>query len=236
MKKELGIDSKAQTVASAVESLPEVQDALQEFVAADDKSDSPAPPAKPLTGGRSLGVSQIKIDERNRRIVELTQMGLTPQTVLKHINSQAGAMGWGTITTIGTINRIVADFYINQTPPVRELRAHEQGLKEAMFNAIQRTIEKANLYIAKREAKNDWKPFEFMAAIETLARLQENLVNFKNWNASKMNPLIAVQQNNTYISVFDKNAEDVIENRKLLQPVIDLLDECLEEAATAKAT
>ena len=29
MKKELGIDSKAQTVASAVESLPEVQDALQ---------------------------------------------------------------------------------------------------------------------------------------------------------------------------------------------------------------
>jgi hypothetical protein len=233
MKRELGISPMATNVHAAIESLPEVQDALQKFEQQEGTNAPWSELVEKTNGGGTPGVPHSLLKERNLRIIELYQMGLMPETIRKHINSQERSRRWGMIAKAGSVARIVSEYYRSQHPPIQERKAYDEGLREAMFSSMELLIEKASLYMAKRNQRDDWKPFEYMAAMEVLSRMMQAMVDNRNWNASKMNPRIAIQQNINHLAVFDKNAQAVIEHRELLQPVIDLLDELLDNPEEA---
>ncbi|MDO8468159.1 MAG: hypothetical protein Q7S29_00165 [Candidatus Peribacter sp.] len=232
VKRILCIPSSAKTIQQAVESQPEVQAAIQKLELREGVSESCCAVSK-VRGGGTQGVPHYLLQERNRRIVELHQMGLTPETIRKYVNSRAEVTGWGEITWEGSISRIVSTYFQNQRPSARELEAHEEGMRDAMFSSMSVLIEQMALHIAKRNQAGDWAKFEYAAAMGTLFRMHQTLVDDRNWNASKINPHQAIQRNNINILMFDTEAQKVIANKRLLQPVINLLDECLAQSTEA---
>lgn len=84
-----------------------------------------------------------------------------------------------------------------------------EGLKEAQFMVMQNMIEKAQRYLI--EKKKDWKPFEYMQTIETIFRMSQQMVENRNWNASRMNPLVQINQANTQLNLYQQNNMALIE-------------------------
>lgn len=84
------------------------------------------------------------------------------------------------------------------------------------------------IYISKR-AESSWKPFEKMAAMETVARVRQQMMENRNWNASRMNPLIALTQS-TQLNIFEEGSQNLVTDQSpALQRVIAYLREKVEE-------
>lgn len=229
MREAMDLPEGVKTVRQAMEAVPEVQEATE--VVDPNGNVIVLPPKLPGVPGPALGVTHDLIRQRNERIVGLYMSGMTPLTILKNINFEAATKGWGELKDARSIKRIISQHYAAQRPSAKEQREHDDGMRDAMFEQQERLLEKAMLYFQKRESdsrSNPWKPFEYFSAIDVIARIRQTLIENRNWNASRMNPLVLNQFNATQVNVFDRNAQDVIDHQSGLQPIIALLDSYLE--------
>lgn len=170
-----------------------------------------------LRAGRKEDVGFQQIEARRARVAELRMRGLTVPTIQKLINSEAEKQGWGVVTE-RTIERDITAYFQHTT----EGDKAQEGLRLSAIAQMERLLELAMRHIHAKD-KDAWKTGEYMNAIGTAFKMQLGLLEAKGWT-NRGQP---VPQKKTYIQVFDENAEAVVANRQLLQPVIDLLDECL---------
>lgn len=223
------------TVRKQVEETPEVQEAIAELVESLGDEDTFAPKEGGVTVGRKAGVPLALVEERNEYIIGLWMMGLSPATIRQNVNKMHGAKGWGELAHERSIRRIISEHYQKTKPSVKDQRQYEEGLKEAVFVQQEQLAEKMVTYVRDREKaipsnpSKEWKPFEFMAALGEIGRLRQSMIENRNWNASRMNPLIAVQNNSMQINVYEQNSLGVIEHEEKRKEVIALIDRYLDE-------
>lgn len=215
------------TVSDLVENDPEVKKLIDEMNNLEWQKLLPAR-EKPHSLGPTPGIPQKVLAERNEYIVGLWLMGLSSATIHRSANAQAAVRGWSVIEHERSIKRIITDYYNAQRPSTKDAKAYQEGLKEATFAAQERLVEKMAIYVSKRP-ESSWKPFEYMAAMETIARVRQQLVENRNWNASRMNPLIALTQS-TQLNVFEEGSQGIVtEPSPALKRITAYLREKVEE-------
>lgn len=68
--------------------------------------------------------------------------------------------------------------------------------------------------------------------IDIILRHNQQMIENRNWNYSRMNPLVQVNQSNTQLNVYDRAASKNMSGFSAeMQPIIDLLDAALEDDA-----
>lgn len=215
------------TISDLVENDPEVKKFIDEMNNLEGKE---LLPEREVTSvkGPPQGIPQKVLKERNEYIVGLSLMGLSSGTILRSSNTQAKIKGWWEIEHERSIKRIITEYYNAQKPSTKDAKAYQDGQKEASFAAQEKLIESMAVYISKR-AESSWKPFEKMAAMETVARVRQQMMENRNWNASRMNPLIALTQS-TQLNVFEEGSQTIItEPSAALQRITSYLRERVEE-------
>lgn len=154
------------------------------------------------------GVPKPLLEERNEYIINLQLMGLSPSTIQRSVNTQARVKGWWEIENVRSIRRIIADYYNAQKPLAKDSKAFMDWMKEAAFAAQERMIEKLSVYISKKP-ESAWKPFEYWAIMDSLFRMKQQLIENRNWNASRMNPMISLTQSNQ-INIYEDNSQTLL--------------------------
>ncbi len=152
----------------------------------------------------------------------------------------------GLLKTVRTINMVIAKHYASLRPSMQDMAEHDAGLRDAAYADIERLIEEGQAYIRERDkdakdtyeiaadgtkkiikARNPWGRFEKMAAIDSVGRLQQMLMDNRNWNASKHNPTLVLQQNNT-LNVFDSTSH-ILKDPECEEGFQDIIDGLKEE-------
>ena len=163
-------------------------------------------------------VDKTRKEDRNEYIISLYLMGYSPKTILTQVNKLAETRNWGTLSLINSIRRILYKYADENKINTTIQDSSERFLAIDRLNNI---VERFARYISKRETEANkkiddkkvnkdaqWKPFEYSDALEKLFKMQQQIVENMNWNASRANPLIAIQNNFSQLSIFDKEGSE----------------------------
>jgi DNA-binding ferritin-like protein (Dps family) len=145
------------------------------------------------------------VEARREYTIGLKLAGVSMATILKQLNTLAPVKGWG-IVSRRTVERDVADYFRKNKPLSQQDYDHLDQLRTAFLAQMEITIEKASLHMAKN--KKNWKPFEYMAGLESLHKMQMNYAEAQNWNLGKQNINVNIQQNNIN-NIFEAAAADL---------------------------
>jgi hypothetical protein len=141
--------------------------------------------------GRSANVTLDRIQERKEFIVSLYVAGMTKRTILEQVNLMSGVKEWGQLSSIRSIERTIAEHFIdNEVMSLEELRSHQAGMREAAFAQQEKLIEMASLHLLK---KKDWFPFEYVDALYKLAKMRQQMIDNRGWNYSRL-PMKRMEQ------------------------------------------
>ena len=171
---------------------------------------------KPKPGRKA---SAPLLAKRNEFIVGLHVSGLTIRTIQRQVNLQATTKGWGMVHHERTIQRAIAKHFAKQLPSTQERQRYDDSLREAMFTQQEAILERLIINTKKKE-KSKWKPFEEAAAMDTIFKMQQQIIENRNWNESKKNPNINLNLTNNNLSVFTDTAVERREST-LKNPALD---------------
>lgn len=156
-------------------------------------------------GRKSIPVSLLQ--ERRDYVVALKLAGLSMSSILKQVNHMAASKNWGVITQY-TIERELADYYSKNRVLDYHDQQHNENLRRAYIDQMEKTIEKLSFHIADKKKK--WKPFEYISALTELYKMQMAFLEAQNWNKGR--PAITNIQNNFTTNVFEQAAQDLQHN------------------------
>lgn len=183
--------------------------------------------------GRTAGVTLESIAERDNHIVDLHMMGLTVRTILKTINNTADARGWGKISSERSIHRIISNHFQSQKVSMKEQAGFEEGEKLSMYEIQKKMVEDLLMYVRERDKEHklgvrEWKPFEKGSTIDIAHKILQASIENKNYNASRMNPLLQITQNSE-LHMYDSSSEKLAEKKsEHLLGFLDALEKKLE--------
>ena len=124
------------------------------------------------------------LKKRNDYIVWLYGIWLSTQTIINNSNKRAEINGWGRIHTEKSIKRIISKYYNNQSPSTKNIKFHNEWMREATF--AQQTLIMENMAI-KIQNRKQWRPFEEIKAMEALYRMRQQMIENRNFNMSNRN-------------------------------------------------
>lgn len=176
---------------------------------------------------QSTWISREKTKEKQDHVVNLHIMWLTNSTILEQINKASEIRWWGTYKNINSIQTVINKHFKDyHNPNEQESKDYLKWLKESAFAQQESISETTSIYIKQRDKKDDWKPFEKIAALKELYLMKQQMVDNRNFNESKFNTNSEQTINNTQINVFMDNSKRIafwqIEN-PILQKLKDKL-------------
>ena len=92
------------------------------------------------------------------------------------------------------------------TNPI-EAQAEYDNTRLALIDQMEKVIERQALFIADKQKK--WEPFEYSKALETLHKMQMNLLEAQNWNMGRQNDVAINSGIRNNISIFNELVMDV---------------------------
>jgi hypothetical protein len=166
------------------------------------------------------------VEARREYSVGLKLAGVSNATIVKQINNLASIKGWGRVSR-RTIDRDIANYFRKNKPLSNEDYDHLEQLRVAFLAQMELTLEKASLHMAKQS--KTWKPFEYMAGLESLHKMQMNYAELQNWNLGRQNINVNIQQNNIN-NIYDSGTAD-LENAKpeALEALVAFLDTTIDK-------
>lgn len=126
--------------------------------------------------------------ERQDYVVSLRIQGLSIATIVQMVNGEAEGRGWNKVSR-RTVEQDLAQFYRENNASSLEEYDHSEQMRKAHLASMDATIEKLSVHI--RTTKN-WKPFEYVNALDTLQRMQRDYAEIENWNLGRKNPEVTV--------------------------------------------
>lgn len=145
---------------------------------------------------------------RNEMILSFYLMWLSVDTIQKTINAKAIESGWEPILDVDNMYRLISKESKKRVPEWN-LKEHLEWLRQAAYARQEILIEKAAVFVSKMDS-NKMKPFEYMTNIEKLFQMMQQAVENRNWNESRMNPLVAINNNFTQLNTFEDNKQQAI--------------------------
>ena len=175
--------------------------------------------------GRNSASMEL-VEARREYAIGLKLAGVSTATIVKQLNHQAIVRGWGEVTR-RTVDRDIADYFRKNKPLSMQDYDHLDQLRVAFLAQMEITMEKASLHMAKN--KKDWRPFEYMAGLESLHKMQMNYAELQNWNLGRQNVNIHIQQNNIN-SVFDSASVDLESIKpEAINALVEYLDKTISK-------
>lgn len=155
-------------------------------------------------------MTDAEVQERNEFIVSLYLMWLSTSSILKNTLAQWGIRWWYVPKDEWKIKRIISDYFRTQSPWVKDKQLFSDWLKEAAFARQEKLVEKVSDYVRKKK-ETDWKPFEMVSAHSELFRMMQQLVENRNWNASRANPMLLQINQSNQLNVYESNSEVLVD-------------------------
>lgn len=125
--------------------------------------------------GRQYGMTNDKVQERNTHIVELACEGLTPKTILEHINRIGLEKEWSPLQSVRSVQLVIQQELSEQKPvPSHKLREFQEGMFYSGIAHLQLLREKMALYKMRKEK---WQPFEYFKFIDAENKLIQRIIN-----------------------------------------------------------
>lgn len=196
LKEELGIPEEVTNFREMVKNDPAIQEKIKEYENLPDVPDSTDHPQTPDWVGRTTLPKAI-LKKRNEYVVGLFMLGLSWTSILKNVNHNCASKGRYPVK-MDTVRRIVRKHYEKPELSVIEQRKENDALMEAQFERMQWVIEKA-MKFANNKKDKDWKAFEFITTWEKIFQMSQTMVENRNWNASRANPMISIQNNELHV-------------------------------------
>lgn len=168
----------ATTMREAIERSPEMQAILYRL------EHSTTIITRPMSATKHRGrknVLDVLIQQRDEMIFNLAATGITNATILRIVNTQGEARGWGTLHHERSVRRIIAKHYAKMISD-GEMSQEDFGLRQAALAMLHNCVEKISLYTS---SKKNWEPFEYAAALSTLSRAIQAYIEANNWNMTK---------------------------------------------------
>lgn len=157
-----------------------------------------------------------KVQERNDLIFKLAMEGLRSTTILQQVNRAGLQHEWQPLDSVRSVQRVVHDRLAKERPvPAHKLREYQDNMFYAEMEQLALLREKLALH---RIRKQRWQPFEFFKHIESEFKLLQRMIELykKKQAQDAAMPRLPAQ------------TDPETGHQRQLQPVLRLLDECLE--------
>ena len=92
---------------------------------------------------------------------------------------------------------VVADYYRSNRASIKDMKDETDALREAALARQEEIVEKLSIHINNN--RSSMKNWEYVQAMAELFKMQQLLMENRNWNASRANPDIKMTQNNIHI-------------------------------------
>lgn len=179
-----------------------------------------------LSRGRTPGISLQDNVERNQFIVSMFLAGYTSHTILKNVNKLSQDKGWGGIATERSVKRIISEHFQGRPMSATEAKAYDHGRREAALARQQKLYEDLVIHLKEKSKKGEMPPFEYQHTVRIMSEILQRHLENNGWNASKKN-CGRFNTGDTQIGVYERNRDEVIENKEARQRVIDCIDSFL---------
>jgi hypothetical protein len=191
MKEELGIPADMDDFRDIVKNSPEIQAKLAvlenapEFVGESKQV--------PTAGVWRTTLSQETIKQRNEFIIGMFLLWVSRSSIYNNTNNKA-SVGWRYPLKMEVIKKIVTKHFSRPSKTMLEEQKENLALKDAQFEVMQWVIERASKW-ARAKKDEQRKPFEFITTREKIFQMHQLMVENRNWNMSRMNPAISINNN-----------------------------------------
>lgn len=159
--------------------------------------------------GKGKGVTYEDIVRRNEYIIDLSVKGLGIRSIWKMVNAKSEENGWGVLKNEGSISVIISKYYKSDRR-VKNLSEQDEGEQIAHYEKMSKLLEDAVLRFAQERKTMTSK--DFFRAVEVIGRLQQDMADNRNWNASKRNPLIEINQTANFLQLEEKATNEAVSN------------------------
>ena len=92
-------------------------------------------------------------------------------------------------------------------------RDNEKAFQDAMLDQQEKFLEKIVLTYNRLEKESKFKNnFEMIQMADLISRMRQQLIENKNWNESRKNPLVVAESNTFEVNLFESSGEKMIIN------------------------
>lgn len=167
----------------------------------DDTGDRVDTSGSPL----SAWTNTIATLTRDEEVIRLFWIGMVHRTILQYINAKADANNWEKFWHESQVRRIVTKYYKKYQNTSWDVYAaeDEQALKEAYYLQQEKLVEDLLMFISEQKKNKKIKIFEYVQAMETVWRIRQQMIENRNWNDSRKNPLAVGINVNNMVGVFE---------------------------------
>lgn len=193
LKEELWIDSDVKDFRKLVANSPDLKEKVASL------ENVPEPDVEVDTSAGRPSMPKEVLDRRNEYIVGLYMLGVSMEAIWKNTNHKASDGGWLPISR-DRVRKVVSDHFRKPTMTVLEEKREDVAMREWMFQVMHEIIHKVMSY-ARNRKDSEWKPFEYITTYEKIFAMFQQMVENRNWNSSKANPMISINSNMNNLTI-----------------------------------
>lgn len=151
---------------------------------------------------------------RNEHIIKWYGQGMTVRTITNMVNSHAPKKGWDEISE-NQCHKVILDYFKKRRELLKGVdgRDNEKAFQDAMLDQQEKFLEKIVLTYNRLEKESKFKNlFEQIQMADLISRMRQQLIENKNWNESRKNPLVVAESNTFEVNLFESSGEKMIVN------------------------
>lgn len=151
---------------------------------------------------------------RNEHVIKWYGQGMTVRTITNMVNSHAIKKGWDEVSE-NQCHKIILDYFKKRRELLRgvDWKENEKAFQDAMLDQQEKFLEKIVLTYNRLEKEAKFKNlFEQIQMADLISRMRQQLIENKNWNESRKNPLVVAESNTFEVNLFESSGEKMIVN------------------------
>lgn len=153
-----------------------------------------------------------KREKRNEFILKWHSMGITPRSITDMVAAQAKASQWEAISET-SVKKVIIEHFKQRRMLMRgvEGKENEKAMQEAMLEQQERFLERLIITYNKYERDKTFKSlFEQTQLADLINRIRQQIIENRNWNESRKNPLVVAESHSLEVNVFETSGEKAI--------------------------
>jgi len=149
---------------------------------------------------------------RNNYIVDLHAAGMTYNTIVSEIKRKAETKWWKPCEE-RQVKKVILEHYKLRRAVFKGADGSENDriLREAALAQQEQFLEKLIMVYNKHEKNNTFKNvFEQVQLADLISRSRQQLIENRNWNESRKNPLVVSESNTFEVNLYENSGNKMI--------------------------
>lgn len=153
-------------------------------------------------------------EKRNEFILKYHSLGITPRSIMDMLKAQEKDTGWEAVSEV-SIKKVIIEHFKQRRMLMRGVdgKDNEKAMQEAMLEQQERFLERLIITYNKHENNKTFKNlFEQTQLADLINRIRQQIIENRNWNESRKNPLVISESSVFEVNVFEASGEKMIVN------------------------